>query len=209
MSVEFAPEHLREEARAVVEHLSALRGAGLLLSGLDARLLVAWLESGISTATIALALERVAERRRRRRVKARLCLDACKGEVKALVERGAPGRPAAPARWASAAEPSGGNLLDLAVQAEAAIDALPPGDLAARAEAAMAIVRTFHRQAWEAAAEEHAALRAQAAEELAELRAGMEEGHWEGAVEEVARDLLRQRFPRLSAVAVWDRLQEL
>jgi hypothetical protein len=37
----------------------------------------------------------------------------------------------------------------------------------------------------------------------------MEEGHWEGAVEEVARDLLRQRFPRLSAVAVWDRLQEL
>ncbi|MFH1466835.1 MAG: hypothetical protein ABIO70_20800 [Pseudomonadota bacterium] len=209
MSVEFAPEHLREEASAVVEHLNALRGAGLLLSGVDARLLVAWLESGVSTGIISLALERVTERRRERRVKARLCLDACKGEVKRLLEKGAPGRPAAPVRPLAAIDPPAGGLEALAEAAVEALDTLPPGDPATRAEAGMAIVRVFHRQAWEAAAAEHAALRAQAAEELAGLREGMDEGHWEGAVEEVARDLLRQRFPRLSAVAVWDRLQGL
>jgi hypothetical protein len=204
------PEHLRDAAQAVIEHLVALRGGGLLLSGVDGALLVDWLESGVSPALIALALERVADRRRKRRVKSRLSLRACKTEVKRLGSKGLSASPAAlPAAPVAPPAPStsgGGALEALEVEALAALDALPGGDTATVAEAAMAVVRRFHSRAWAAAEPEHGALKEQAAEELVDFRAGMDPLHWEEAVEEAARDLLRQRFPRLSAVAVWDRL---
>jgi hypothetical protein len=201
------PEHLRESARAVVEHLSALRGGGLFLSGVDGVLLVDWLDSGVPPALIVVALEKSAERRRKRRVKSRLSLRSCKGEVKRLLRE----RPAS----ASAAPVAGpaptpavldGDLAQLEAQANAALEALPGGDPATVSELAMAVVRRFHEQAWLAAEAEHPALKARAVDELADLRDAMDPVHWDEAVEEAARDILRQRYPRLSAVAVWDRL---
>jgi hypothetical protein len=201
------PEHLRESATAVVDHLSALRGGGLLLSGVDAVLLVDWLDSGIPAAVIVVALERVAERRRKRRVKSRLSLGSCKGEVKRLWKKGLPSGPAAlPAPSEPSSQAGTGELERLAAQAVAALDGLGSGDPASLAERAMAVVRRFHEQAWQAAADEQARLEEQAAEELADFRGIMDPIHWDEAVEEAARDLLRQRFPQLSAVAVWDRL---
>jgi hypothetical protein len=95
----------------------------------------------------------------------------------------------------------------LAARAQAELDALPGGDPATVSELAMAVVRRFHVDAWDAAELEHASLKAAASDELAEIRDAMDPAHWDEAVEEAARDILRQRFPRLSAVAVWDRLQ--
>lgn len=201
------PEHLRESARAVVEHLNALRGGGLFLSGVDGVLLVDWLDSGVPPALIAVALEKAAERRRKRRVKSRLSLRSCKGEVKRLLGQSPVGSSAAP-RAAPGPAPVvlRGDLAQLEAQASAALDALPGGDPATVSELAMAVVRRFHEQAWLAAEAEHPALKAQATSELADLKDAMDPLHWDEAVEEAARDILRQRFPRLSAVAVWDRL---
>ncbi len=201
------PEHLRASAQAVVEHLSALRGGGLFLSGVDGVLLVDWLESGVSSALIAVALERVAERRRKRRVKSRLSLRSCKGEVKRLRSRGLPsGVAALPPVPIEPAVDSAGDLDGLAAAALAQLEALPAGDAATVADLAMGVVRRFHERAWELAASEHEALKAAAAAELADFRDAMDPTHFDEAVEEAARDLLRQRYPQLSAVSVWDRL---
>ncbi len=201
------PEHIQESARAVAEHLFALRGGGLFLSGVDGVLLVEWLESGIPPAVIAVALEQAATRRRKRRVKSRLSLRACKGEVKRLWRRGLPHAPAALQAGPVAEIPAEAPALDaLAARAEAALGRLRAGDPATVADQAMGIVRRFHEAAWEAARAERPALKEQAAQELADFQDTMDPTHWDEAVEEAARDLLRQRFPRLSAVAVWDRL---
>jgi len=205
------PEHLRESAQAVVDHLGTLRGGGLFLSGVDGVLLVDWLDNGIPVALIVVALETVADRRRKRRVKSRLSLRSCKGEVKRLWKRGMPDRRAALRTGPTFASPptalpAGDGLEGLAARASADLDALPAGDPATVADLAMAIVRRFHEQAWLAVGDEHAALKAAAAVELADFQRGMDPLHFEEAVEEAARDLLRQRYPGLSAVAVWDRL---
>lgn len=204
------PEHLRESALAVVDHLSSLRGGGLFLSGVDGVLLVDWLESGVPPALIAVALERVAERRRKRRVKSRLSLGSCKGEVKRLCKRGLPtslaGPPASPAVQVPVVPAGSPELEQLAASAQRELDGLPGGDAATVSDLAMAIVRRFHEACWLAAQDEHPALREAAAAELTDFQGSMDPTHWAEAVEEAARDLLRQRFPRLSAVAVWDRL---
>ncbi len=204
------PEHLRESARAVVEHLATLRGGGLFLSGVDGVLLVDWLDSGIPPALIAVALERVAERRRKRRVKSRLGLRSCKAEVKRLWKQGLPQDAVAlqaTSPSAAVVEPGAEGLDRLAARAMAELEALPTGDAASVADRAMAVVRRFHEAAWLAAEGEHESLKAAAAIELSDFRASMDPTHFDEAVEEAARDLLRQRFPQLSAVAVWDRLQ--
>ena len=206
MSANEVPEALRRSVDQVVEHLVALRGGGPFLSGADGALLVEWLENEIPASIIVVAIERVAERRRKRRVKSRLALCSCKAEVKRLCQGGPSRGGAAPEQ---VPEPAGDREGDLAVlerRALAALEALPLGAPAQRADAAMDIVRRFHLQVWEAATDEHEQLLAAAGEELGGLRSGMSERRWREALEEVARDLLRQRFPRLSAVAVWDRL---
>jgi hypothetical protein len=210
-SLDDLPTALRDAADHVVEHLVALRGGGPFLSSVDARLLTGWLLEGVAPALLCTALERVAERRRRRRVKTHLALRSCRAEVKRL-RAGAPteARPReAPATlpWeAPAPEGTGGDLAGLARAALDAIDRLG-GPWEGRIEEAIGVVRRFHAAAWEAASAEQPALRTAAASELAPFRADMDPAEWDAAVEEVARDLLRQRFPLLSASAVWDRLQ--
>ncbi len=70
----------------------------------------------------------------------------------------------------------------------------------------MAIIRGFHKDLWQAARSERAQLFRLAQEDLAPLKDAMESARWQEMLEEVARDLLRQRYPDLSATAVWDRL---
>ncbi len=199
------PAGLREAADRVVAHLAVLRGGGPFLSSVDARLLVGWLEEGVGAALIGTALERVAERRRARRVKTHLALRSCRAEVKRL-RSGAAGLAGTVAAPTTAPPPAEGDLAALAEATLAALDGLA-GPREVRAELAIEVVRRFHAEAWEMAASEHEALRTAAATELASFRADMDPAEWELTVEEVARDLLRQRFPRLSASAVWDRLQ--
>jgi len=205
------PLALEAAAQTVIDHLCALRGGGLLLSAMDGRLLVEWLDAGVQPALIVTALERVAERRRRRRVKAPLSLKSCKGEVKKLRKKCVGGRVSGahltPPVQETAAALRGDPLAALAMAAVGALDALPAGVAEERAEAALTIVRQFHLDAWDASAREHNALRAMAEAELTELREKMDAVAWDSAVESVARDTLRRRYPMLSAAAVWDRLQ--
>jgi hypothetical protein len=204
------PKALEQAAQVVIEHLCVLRGGGLILSAMDGRLLVDWLDAGISPALIGTALERVAEKRRKRRVKAPLSLRSCRAEVKRLSKR-QPAHHFSEAELAAPFKPMDRSieaepLATLVQRAVADLGRLAGGDLEERAERAMRVVRAFHRDAWEASTHEHDVLLAVAAEELDGLRESMDAVRWAAALESVARDILRKRYPMLSAASVWDRL---
>ena len=77
-------EHL-ENAEHVRSYLISLRGGAPFLSGADGRLLVQWLDDQIPVPVILSALDRVSLRRRAKRVRTRLSLNVCKGELKKMI----------------------------------------------------------------------------------------------------------------------------
>lgn len=218
------PPALAAAAEEVRAYLVALRGGAPFLSGPDGRLLVDWLDAGVSVGLILASLDRAAERRRRRPARSRLTLQAIKGEIKKQLKLAADTGRAAPPPSA----PSGAgwpalrgyaeeiSALPVAPQEEAARAALVGvlarlgreggADLDAVAREAMAACRAFHEAAWESLAAERAELLAAAAAELAGLRDVLSEEALAAAVEEVARDKVRARTPLVAARVVWDRL---
>lgn len=220
-------DDLRDRAAQVRDYLVAVRGGAPFLSAADDRLLLGWLEADVPVARIVAAVDQVAETRRRKRVRSRLTLSACKKAV----ERHPASAPVETfeARPANAASPGPGHGLAALADEIAAASTPGPTDSAPAAhlaelvdtlrhldnsdqhvdeigrEATAAIAR-FHAAAWSAAAAEHTALRSQAEAQLAPLRQALRGSAWTDMVEEVARDLLRQRTPAVSARRVWDRL---
>jgi len=204
---------LADRAEAVRDYLVAVRGGAPFLSAVDERLLVGWLSEGVPVLAIAAAIDAVAERRRRRRARGRMGLSSCTKEL---------GKQAAAPPVDST--PSSGRLAGLLGELRAmAVDAsLEPERAALCAElqaldssaahpdelgrAAALAIRGFHAAAWVAASAEHGALRAQAEALLEPLRSSLAEAEWAELVEEQARDLLRRRFPAVSAKRVWDTL---
>ena len=73
---------------------------------------------------------------------------------------------------------------------------------------AVAACRAFHEAAWMDAQQEHADLRAQALTELAALKNVLSPNALEAAIDEVARDIVRRRYPLVSAREVWDRISD-
>ena len=71
-----------EEVRA---HLVTLRGRALFLSPLDGRLLLEWLEAGVTVPFILKTLEEAAEKRRAKRLKSPLKLSSIKGRVSKVI----------------------------------------------------------------------------------------------------------------------------
>ena len=71
---------------------------------------------------------------------------------------------------------------------------------------AVSACRTFQEAAWNTAQAEHQTLRTQALEELAALQNVLSTEAPEAAIEEVARDIVRRRYPLVSAREVWDRV---
>lgn len=204
---EGVPEGWRDRVRQVVDHLAVLRGGGLFLSSRDGRLLVGWLEEGVPVPAILAALEAAADRRRRRRSRVPLDLAAARRDVTRLAGQwreaalSPPPAPPGPEERTGAEEP-------LVAAARRDLDAIfgGSGDTADRGERAMAVIRTFHAETWEALRPEWPVLLARAEEEIAHLRGLLPPEGWAAAVEEVARDGVRRRYPGLSAAAVWDRL---
>ncbi len=197
-----AHEALAEQAEEVRAHLVALRGGAPFLSSVDGQLLVGWLRGGVPVPLILRSLEQVAERRRKKRVKTRLRLSS----VKALVRK-------AHARD-DFALPTGGALSSITtrlavsdhpaeVRAGQQLDALP-GEGEELLRGALCVARDALEELWLAA--DRADLRARATAELVDLVDGLDERAFGELVEEVARDLLRQRHPLLSATALWDAL---
>lgn len=181
-----------EEVRA---YFVEVRGGAPFLSAADGRALVDWLEAGVSVSRLLIAIDRTAARRRARRVRTPFRLRDVAPELRRLV-RGEPVRvPVAPSPPLS----PGVDLEARRDAALAAIAALPAGDPEARARAACAIGRDFFHAAWEALAPEWPDRLAAAAEELADLRALLDDDAFAAACEELARDHVRRRFPELTA----------
>jgi len=215
---------LPARAEEVRDYLVAVRGGAPFLSSVDDRLLLDWLRQGVPVTLILASIDQVADQRRRKRSKSRLTLAACKKTVEkqragAGAERlGAGGGASAPPRVAAP------RLATLATEVRAlpVPPALAPAatELAAELEllagqtdhadtigrAATAAVTRFQARAWEATAQEHPTLRAQAETQLASLRSALSEPDWAALVDEVAHDLVRQRTPVVCARQVWDRL---
>lgn len=183
-------EHPRErDAEAVRAYLVELRGGAPFLSSRDGRLLLRWLEDDVPVALICQALDAAAHKRRKKRVKTPLSLRNAQSAVK---------------KWRGAPEPVSAGPLEPLERLwreggeERAADAL--GSAEASLQGAIGVARAEIARLWEAS--DRDAFRAQAIEELRGLK--LDERALEAAADEVARDLLRQRHPLLSAATIWD-----
>jgi len=209
------PSNIAAQAEEVRAYVVATRGGAPFLSAADGRLLVRWLESGISVAQILAAIDKVAIKRRKKRARGRLSLVSCRRIVEGKKNQPAPKQTSEPRSieafeaYAQALSTiSVPNQLEpererLVVRIQAAMQSSDPEQIAMDA---LAAVRTFHENAWEQAAPRHAEIRHQARQELESLRAVLSDDAFETAVEEVSRDIIRREFPLVSATAVWDRL---
>jgi len=210
---------LEEKAEEVRAYLVAVRGGAPFLSAADGRLLVRWLERGFSVARILAGVDETAEKRRKKMTRGRLTLTACR--------RGIEGRTAT--KVAEKTENSvqqTEKTIDFSglMHALGSMDVSPSlqgarnhllgtleqlngtCDLEHGTTFAVTACRKFQEAAWNDAQHEHHELRTQALEELSALKNVLNPAALEAAVEEVARDLVRRRFPLVSAREVWDRV---
>ena len=167
------------------------------LSPLDSKLLVEWLDSAVPVDVILTAIEEVAARRSKSRMKKPLNLRA----VKAVVAKGLK-RPKSSAdsaaltrlvqRLQSSKEPQLRGLApDFIALQQAGMEG--SGLLAA----VLDVARKFHERLWDACDQQE--LKAEAEVEVGDLRDMMSEERFKSALEEVARDNLRKRYKLLSA----------
>lgn len=214
-------QELSARAEAVTSYLVTLRGGAPFLSGADGRLLVRWLDQGVPVPTILTALDQVAERRRKKRTRSRLSLNAAKGVIKkAIGEAEAPATapPPRPDRGALAlardAYAGALHAMPLDDQAEPLRDALvsavraaPTVSQDATATAVIAACRRFHEARWSALPPEtRDALEADSRAALASLVETVDAAVLGDLIEEAARDALRARTPLVSAREAWTRL---
>jgi hypothetical protein len=234
-SLDPSTEELGPLAKEIRAYLVEVRGGAPFLSGADAHLLVHWLESSVPVPLILACIDRVAARRRKKRVRSRLTLKACRGEVNRALKKQAarhtsgvlPSPEAVPsgAQMPEASPEHSRELLDLVAELDG-VDVEPelqelwsvlrhaltelaaPGlSIEERTTRVMGAVRIFHRDAWDAMSAFHEELREAAREELGPLEGAVSERIFLELLEEAARDQLRRRFVLVSADRLWDRLQ--
>jgi len=213
------PESHIEAAETISEYLVTLRGGAPFLSGADCRLLVQWLDEDIPTPAILSALEHVALRRRAKRVRARLSLNATKGELKKLLgKKTAPALPKkeeahifAPLhqRIVNALEENSAfyELQKSTAQQLLEIDMTTHDKM--KGAQAISLIRSFHQTIWEESDTDRIHLLEQAEEEISAMKSMIPTNRWNELVEEIARDQLRSRFPLFSAQMIWDSLKGL
>lgn len=202
MSHDLAPHH-QTAAEEIRDHLVTLRGGAPFLSSSDAVLLGQWLEEGRSVTSVLVAIERAAESRRQNRSRLPLTLGQAKRHLdKTLTPaKEAPVRGGLPALVATIREAARDDrhhqaLLELAV----AIEGLKSDDPEALLRGALSSARAFFQRQWLALTEaERSELLAMAEDDLGDLAGLLDEITLAGAVEERARDLLRQAYPWLQA----------
>ena len=209
------PEHHQEKAEEIRAYLILVRGGAPFLSGADCPLLVKWLDEEISIAAITTAIDRVAARRRAKRVRSRMSLNVCKGELNKIL-----GQKTKTPRALKPIKNIGLEGLSQSIRRLAVPQSLFPSKTKlvqtfvqlsqkdytdeALAEAAIQACRGFHEEAWRLCEDQHEALHQQSEEELSSLRNLLGEQHWREMVEEVMRDKLRSQFPLISAQSIWN-----
>lgn len=202
-------DHQQAAAEQVRAHLVMVRGGAPFLSPLDSKLLVEWLDSAVPVDVILTAIEAVASRRSKTRMKNPLTLRAIKavvakgtvvskgmGRLKAVNPSGSPTASTALTRLVQRLENAQEPELQILASEFQALEAagLQGTELLA---AVLTVARQFHEGLWERS--DQKALRAEAEAEVGELRDMMSEERFECALGEVARDNLRKRYKLLSA----------
>jgi len=187
----------QDAAEQVRAHLVMVRGGAPFLSPIDSKLLVEWLDSSVPVDVILTAIEEVASRRSKSRLKSPLSLRAVKGVVKKGLKKSAkPADTTALRRLVLRLESAQDSLLQaLATDFSALEDENLDGT--ALLAAVLELARGFHERAWEHSDQQ--GLKAQAEKELEDLRDMLSEERYKSAIEEVARDNLRKRYKLLSA----------
>ncbi len=212
------PESHISSAETISEYLITLRGGAPFLSGADCRLLIQWLDDDIPAPAILSALERVALRRRAKRVRTRLSLNATKGELRKLLgkKKQRPKQKSSEHIFAplqqrilnslNNADPFYSLQKSIAQQF---LEIDPTTHDKIKAEQAISLISSFHQTVWEESGEERSLLLEKAEEEISEMSSMIPANRWNELVEEIARDQLRSRFPLFSAQMVWDSLKGL
>ena len=230
------PSQHQENAERVRKYLVTVRGGAPFLSGADCRLLVQWLDDAVPIATILAVIDRVSDRRRVKRVRTRMSLTVCKGELKKLMHRatgsqGAMLRPTAEtespasvaakrsqhrgiAHWISQLKSQPLSTFrykeqqDFAQQLYALQQQHDVTEFDKLSNAVSALITNFHKNLWEATIDEHEQLSQQAELELASLKTLLPTFRWSEAVEEVMRESVRSRCPLINAQTMWNALNE-
>jgi len=207
------PAAMEADAEVVRAYLVQLRGGAPFLSGADGRLLVRWLEAGVPVAHILYALDKAAERRRKRRqrgkpARSRLTLSACRSAIEKQAASPAPPAGADIGPWLSELRAMSVDVQlheakEILVASVARISSGAPEPMARQAIEAC---RAFQAATWIAAEAEADSLKAGAKAQLSALEDILDQAAFTAAVEEVARDTVHARFPLVSAKVVWDRL---
>ena len=188
-------------AEQVRAHLVMVRGGAPFLSPIDSRLLVNWLDEAVPVDVILTAIEVVAARRSKARIKRPLSLNA----IKSVVKKGANKKDSneSPARDSEALErliqrlrnAETPDLEQVALELkDLQVRGLGPDQMLAQA---LEVARQFHERAWRNADQEM--LLSEAREELGDLASMLSTERFKTATEEVARDNLRKRTKLLSA----------
>ncbi len=214
--IERSMEANAEEVRA---YLVAVRGGAPFLSAADGRLLIQWLEQGFSVARILAGVDETAEKRRKKMTRGRLTLSACRRSIEGRNQQIQPTKPPSPGHSPSRCIDFSAFLIaldsmDVPAKLKPAHDQLMKKieemngtvDPESAATEAVSACRVFHEAAWLDAQHEHAAIREQALSELSALKNVLSPNALEAAIDEVAHDIVRRRYPLVSAREVWDRI---
>ena len=212
------PKH-QEKAEQIRAYLVHVRGGAPFLSGADCRLLIAWLDEEVSVLAITTAIDKVADKRRAKRVRSRLTLNNCRGTLKKILAKknttpkslkkvvhvGLEGL----AHQISALE-TPAYIRNIQQQLVTELIALANKDspIQDRAEEGIALCRNFHERMWELSVDQHADLHQRAERELESLRTLLGSQHWREMLEEVMRDKLRSQYPIISAQSIWNAVQQ-
>ena len=184
-------------AEQVRAHLVMVRGGAPFLSSVDSKLLVDWLDEAIPVDVILTAIEEVASRRSKARIKRPLSLNAVKSVVKKTRKKEALTHDTgAFARLIQRLK--GSELPELeSVAAELALLSARGLSSQQLLPEVLEVARRFHERTWDQCNKE--ALLSEARLELGDLEAMLSASRFKNAMEEVARDNLRKRYKLLSA----------
>ena len=209
------PIHHQEKAEEIRAYLVHVRGGAPFLSGADCRHLTTWLDDNISILAITTAIDRVAEKRRAKRVRSRLSLNNCKGTLRKVL-----GKKTKPSKELKPIVHIGLHGLAQKIQELNLPDSLhshqktlvqnlaslsqKPETIQEKAEQAIGFCRMFHEKVWESHVDQHEQLRTVAEKEIESLRPLLGMQHWREMVEEVMRDKVRSKYPLISAQSIWN-----
>jgi hypothetical protein len=209
------PQSYQLAAEAVRGFLVTVRGGAPFLSSRDSDRLMRWLDDGVEVPSILVAIERAAEARRRKRSRIPLSLAQASrhlGRVRPKANTSEAGPPpkgrleplVAEIRALAPTNPARSALLELADRL-ASIGAQGP-----RAQGdALVCITGFFAALWDGLSSgERSLLRENAMADLGDMVHLVDGEPLAALVEEVARGLLRERYPTLTAATVCALLEE-